>query len=56
MLMVKELSGMIDIWIVKYVCFMFIAPANLISASWKHLYQIDLSLSKGFQNVTVFLL
>ena len=47
MLQIKELSGIqIGKWIVKYVLFYFIALANLISTSWMHLYQIDLSLNK----------
>ena len=29
---------------------MFIAQANLINIFWMHLYQIDLSLNKQFQN------
>ena len=56
MLMIKELSGIqIGNWIVKYVYFMFIALVNLISTSWMHLYQIDLSSNKEFQNVSIFL-
>ena len=56
-LMIKELSGIqIGNWIVKYVCIMFIALVNLISTSWMHLYQIDLSSNKEFQNVSIFLL
>ena len=56
-LMIKELSGIqIGSWIVKYVCIMFIALVNLISTSWMHLYQIDLSSNKEFQNVSIFLL
>ena len=55
--MIKELSGIqIGNWIVKYVYFMFIALVNLISTSWMHLYQIDLSSNKEFQNVSIFLL
>ena len=52
MLMIKELSGFqINYSIVRYVYFMFIALANLVSTSWMHLYQIDLSSNKEFQNV-----
>ena len=50
MLMIKELSFIqIGKWIVKYVYFMFIAPANLPTS-------LDLSSNKEFQNVSVFLL
>ena len=39
MLFIKELSGIqISNWIVKYVYFMFIALANLITTSWMQLY------------------
>ena len=45
MLMIKELSFIqIGNWIVKYVYFMFIAPANLPTS-------LDLSSNKEFQNV-----
>ena len=60
MLVIKELPFIhIGNWIVKYVCFMFIALANLITTSSMHLpclYQIDLSLKKQFQNILIFLL
>ena len=57
MLMIKELSVIqIGDWIAKYVYFMFIALANLISTSWVHLYQIDWSSNEEFQNVSIFLL
>ena len=57
MVLIKELSGIqIGSWILKYVYFMFIALANLVSTSWMHLYQIDLSSNKEFQNVLIFLL
>ena len=57
MLMIKELSGIqIGNWIVKYFHFMFIALANLITTSWMHLYQIELSSHKEFQNFSIFLL
>ena len=53
MLMIKELSGIqIGNWIAKYVN----SLAKLISASWMHLYEIDLSSNKEFQNVSIFLL
>ena len=57
MLRIKELSIIqIGNWIVKYVYFMFIALANLITTSLMHLYQIDLSSNKEFENVSIFLL
>ena len=53
----KELSGMhIGNWIVKFIYFMFIALANLITTSLMHLYQIDLTSNKEFQNISIFLL
>ena len=49
--MFKELSGIeTGNGIVKYDYYMFIALANLVTTSWMHLYQIDLSSSKKFQN------
>ena len=55
-LMIKKLSGIQIInWIVKHVYFMFIALANLITISWMHLYEIDISSNK-IQSVSNFLL
>ena len=52
--MTKELSGIqIGNWIVKYAYFIFM---NFISTSWMHLYQIDLSSNREFQNISIFLL